>query len=273
MNLKAINTYSYEKNADKMKNTGISGTESSGLFTFKNDVENTSSTTKDVSDNYTFEMASMVSFATKMSDNVDILSKLNANGLTSIALNSSSKAYSVINSVKSAIGSYASQISMISNNPFLSEDEKKSKIRLLEAKIKACADEGNNKVSTLYNISEIIVSLASTYTALQDMGVDTNEMTSMFSQMISNVNTQPSDFSAAANKNDLSDIVKNNEQKLFGQNSKQMFSGFIDKTDKNIKENEEKLKNKDLTPEEEKRLKLELIIYKSEKNLFVSLSK
>lgn len=153
MNLKAINTYTYDKTADKTKNTGVSGTETLSLFTFKNEVENTSSTTNDVSENYTSEMASM------------------------------------------------------------------------------------------------------------------------FSLMISNVNTQPSDFSTATNKKDLSDIVKENEHKLFGQNSKQMFSGFIDKTDKNIKENEEKLKNKDLTPDEEKRIKLELILYKSEKNLFVSLSK
>lgn len=271
MNIFAINTVSSKKTIVKTVNTNSCKKEDTNLFSLK-DVS-PSSTSVEMSSKYTSEIASMVSMASDMADNVEILSKLNANGLSSIALNASSKGFSIINSIKNAISSYASQIASIMNNPFLSDKEKESQIAFIEAKIKACAKEGTSKISDLFCISEVAVSLVSTYIALQSSGFDTDEMISMFTKMLSNVNTKPSDFSGAENKNDLSEIVKDNEKERFGPNTSQMFKEFIDKTDKKIKENEEKLKNKQLTPEEEKRLKLELVLFKSEKSLFTSLSK
>lgn len=271
MNIFAINAVSSTKTTEKTNDVKSCTNGDANLFSF---VQVSSSTSLvDVSAKYTSEIVSMVSMVTDMADNVEILSKLNANGLTSIALNASSKGYSIINSVKNAISSYAFQISSIINNPFLSDEEKKSQIAFLEAKIKACANEGTSKISDLYCISEVAVSLVSTFIALEDSGFNTDEMISMFTKILSNVNTKPSDFSSANNKNDLSDIVKDNEKERFGKNSTEMFNKFLDSIEKNIKENEEKLKSKQLTPEEEKRIKLELVLYKSEKSLLTSLSK
>lgn len=271
MLLSGVQSYSYESKLSKTEKTDTENqVENTKLFELNNNQQNVNSNIK--VEDYSIEMVMMMDNAGKITDNVDILCNLNAGALTTIVLSTASKAHSVINSVKSEISGYSAQISMIMNNPFLSDSEKKSRIKLIENKIKACAEEGNIKVVTLLNISEIITALAPTFMSLQSMGVDTNDMTAMFKELLTNVNTKPSDFSDSESKKDLYDTIDKNEKQFFGKNTTEMLNKFITKTDKEIKEIEEKMKKDDISEEERKKLKAELIIYKAENRLFKSLA-
>ena len=210
--------------------------------------------------------------ASKMIDNVNILSKLGANELTTIALKASSSANTIISSLKASIGNYASQITSILNNPFLTDSERENQIELIEAKIKALVDEGKTKITTLFSISEIVVSLSSTVSGLKNTGFDTSSFVLDFQKLLANVNTKPSDLSEVKNKSDINDVIKTNEKTFLGTDSQQTIQNLITETDKKIKENEEKLKNKAISPDEKKRLELELVLYRSENNLLKMLS-
>lgn len=269
MRLSGIQASNYSTKIGRSENTSKVNKETS-LFNFNSNQSVSNNNAKET--DYTIEMTSMIGYAVKIANNVDILCNLNAGGLTSLALKTASQANSVVSSVKLEVSGYAAQISMIMNNPFLSDSEKESRIKMLKNKIEACCEEGNIKVATLFNISEIIKALAPTFISLQKSGVNTQEMTSMLDMLLTNVNSKPSDFSDAESKKDLYDTIDRNEKQLFGKNTTEMLNGFISKTDKEIKEKEEKLKSKDLTEEERKQLKAELIVYKAENRLFKSLA-
>ena len=244
--------------------------ENSNLF--EKNYSTTSASVNDKSSEYILKLAPLADTASKMIDNVNILSKLGANELTTIALKASSNANSIISSLKSSIGNYASQITMIMNNPFLSDSDRENQIKLIEAKIKALVDEGKSKISALFSISEIVVSLSSTVAGLKNTGFDTSSFVADFQKLLSNVNTKPSDLSDVQNTSDISDVIDTNKKTFFGIDSQQTFQKLITESDKKIKENEEKLKKKDILPDERKRLELELVLYRSENNLLKMLS-
>ncbi len=237
-----------------------------------NKSNSTDSTTDRLTAQYITEMAPAMDLTDKMINNVDILSKLNANELTSVALSASSKANSIISSLKSAISGYVSELAMVMNNPSLSDAEKERKIKHLVDKLKAAADEATSKVSELYLISETMVSLSSTVAALRGTGFNVSEFTNLLKEMLSTVNTKPSDLSEAQNKTDMYDIIDKNKKLMFGEQAASKMQTQADKADKSIKNLEEKLKKYDLTREERKRIQSELVFLKAEKNLLEALS-
>ena len=268
----AIFNTSFSQKVTQSKQTdSVTSTEQSNLFNNQQSVEIDSTKSQLVAKHMT-EMATAMDLADKMINNNDILSKLNANDLTSVALSASSKANSIISSLKSAIGSYASEIADIMNNPFLSDSEKKSKIKHIEDKIKAAALEATSKIMNLYLISEMMVSLSSTVAALKGSGFDVSKFTSILKQALSSDNTQPSDFSEASNKSEMYDIIDKNEKMFFGSNAREAMQKQGHEADKKLKENERLLKRDDLTKEERKRIQSENVLYKAEKKLFESLT-
>ena len=219
------------------------------------------------------EMTPAMELSEEIIENVDILSKLNANELTSVALSASSKAMSIIGALKTSIYGYISEIVNIMNNPYLSDSEIQSKIKLISDKIKASADEATTKISQLFLISETIVSLSSTFAALKGSGSEEfNDFASTLKQMLSCMNTKPSDFSEAKNKSDINETLEKNKNNLFGGNMTNKFKEKAQKAEINIKTCEEKLKQDNLTDEEKKRIKSELVLFKAEKNLYESIS-
>ena len=220
---------------------------------------------------YTLEMAPLADIAQKMTDNVNIASKLNANELTTVIINAASKVHSIIGSVKSTIAGYASQISMLLNNPFLSDDDINRQIKLLEDKIKATVEEAQFKIMTLYSVSEILMALISTFSALGNTGFNTEEITTSLTQVINGINTKPSDFTGAEDKQDLYNIIDENQDNLFSPAAQSKIDETTTKLDDKIKDCETKLKSKQLNKDEEKQLKLELLIYKAEKRIFTLL--
>ncbi len=264
-------TYSLSQKVTKStKTTSYVSYENSELF--KNNYTSSDININDKSAEYILKLAPLADTASKMIDNVNILSKLGANELTTIALKASSSANAIISSLKTSISNYASQITSILNNPFLTDSEREYQIELIKAKIKALVDEGKTKITTLFSISEIVVSLSSTVSGLKNTGFDTNSFVLDFQKLLANVNTKPSDLSDVKNKSDISDVIKTNEKTFLGADSQQTIQNLITETDKKIKENEEKLKNKAISPEEKKRLELELVLYRSENNLLKMLS-
>ena len=239
----------------------------------KIDVNTAENATNQLKAQYTLEMAPAMELSEEIIENVDILSKLNANELTSVALSASSKAMSIIGALKTSIYGYISEIVNIMNNPYLSDSEIQSKIKLISDKIKASADEATTKISQLFLISETIVSLSSTFAALKGSGSEEfNDFASTLKQMLSCMNTKPSDFSEAKNKSDINETLEKNKNNLFGSNMTNKFKEKAQKAEINIKTCEEKLKQDNLTDEEKKRIKSELVLFKAEKNLYESIS-
>lgn len=264
-------TYSLSQKVTKSaKASSYVSYENSDLF--KNNYRDSNININDKSAEYILKLAPLADTASKMIDNVNILSKLGANELTTIALKASSSANTIISSLKASIGNYASQITSILNNPFLTDSERENQIELIEAKIKVLVDEGKTKITTLFSISEIVVSLSSTVSGLKNTGFDTSSFVLDFQKLLANVNTKPSDLSEVKNKSDINDVIKTNEKTFLGTDSQQTIQNLITETDKKIKENEEKLKNKAISPDEKKRLELELVLYRSENNLLKMLS-
>ena len=239
----------------------------------KIDVNTAENATNQLKAQYTLEMTPAMELSEEIIENVDILSKLNANELTSVALSASSKAMSIIGALKTSIYGYISEIVNIMNNPYLSDSEIQSKIKLISDKIKASADEATTKISQLFLISETIVSLSSTFAALKGSGSEEfNVITSTLKQILSCMNTKPSDFSEAKNKSDINETLEKNKNNLFGGNMTNKFKEKAQKAEINIKTCEEKLKQDNLTDEEKKRIKSELVLFKAEKNLYESIS-
>ena len=127
----------------------VNKTQDSNLLEL-NQVTEFESTTDKLTSKYITELAPAMDLADKMINNTDILSKLSANELTSVALSASSKANAIISSLKSTISGYISEIAMIMNNPYLSDSEKESRIKKIEDKIKASAYEATAKVTELF---------------------------------------------------------------------------------------------------------------------------
>ena len=239
----------------------------------KIDVNTAENATNQLKAQYTLEMTPAMELSEEIIENVDILSKLNANELTSVALSASSKAMSIIGALKTSIYGYISEIVNIMNNPYLSDSEIQSKIKLISDKIKASAYEATTKISQLFLISETIVSLSSTFAALKGSGSEEfNVITSTLKQILSCMNTKPSDFSEAKNKSDINETLEKNKNNLFGGNMTNKFKEKAQKAEINIKTCEEKLKQDNLTDEEKKRIKSELVLFKAEKNLYESIS-
>ena len=266
----AIFNTSFGQNVTQINEVNTVTTNESNLFNQK--IAEIDTTRSQLTAKHMTEMATAMDLADKMINNNDILSKLNANELTSVALSASSKANSIIGSLKSAIGSYASEIADIMNNPFLSDSEKKSKIKLIEDKIKALAQEATSKIMNLYLISEMMVSLSSTVAGLKNSGFDISEFTSVLKQALTTVNTKPSDLSEASDKSEMYDIIDKNEKMFFDSNATEAMKSQAEKADKKLKENESLLKRDDLTKDERKRIQSENVIYKTEKKLFESLT-
>ena len=266
-----FNTSLSPKVTRKNNSSSVSQTEESNLFNQQKSAE-IDSTKAQLTAKHMTEMATAVDLADKMINNTDILSKLNANELTSVALSASSKANAIISALKSAISSYAAEIANIMNNPFLSDSEKKSKIKLIEDKIKATAQEATSKIMNLYLISEMMVSLSSTVAALKGTGFNVSEFTSLLKQALSTVNTQPSDLSEVSNSTEIYDTIDKNEKNFFNGNAKEAMIAQADKADKKLKENETLLKRDDLSKEERKRIQSENVLYKTEKKLLESLT-
>lgn len=269
MNIKGVSAYSLSTTkVDKSNSAETVATEN--LFETGNTASQFSTQTK--SEEYLIEMSTMIDLGSRMRDNVNIVTKLNAHELAGIIISATSKAYSIISSVKSTVSGYASQISMLLNNPFLSESELNAQINLLKDKINAAIDEGESKIMTLYSVSEILMALAPSFGAMNKKDFGTNDIMSILKQLIEGTNTKPSDFSNAEDKSDLYDIIDNNESLLFGQNCASRINETKTKVNDKIKDIEEKLKNKNLTKDEEKQLRLELLVCKAEKRIFDILS-
>ena len=266
-----FNTSLSQKVTRKNNSSSVSQTEESNLFNQQKSAE-IDSTKAQLTAKHMTEMATAVDLADKMINNTDILSKLNANELTSVALSASSKANAIISSLKSAISGYASEIANIMNNPFLSDSEKKSKIKFIEDKIKATAQEATSKIMNLYLISEMMVSFSSTVAALKGTGFNISKFTSILKQALTSVNTQPSDLSEVSNSTEIYEIIDKNEKNFFDGNAKEAMIEQADKADKKLKENEVLLKREDLSKEERKRIQSENVLYKTEKKLFESLT-
>ena len=116
------------------------------------------------------------------------------------------------------------------------------------------------------------MALAPSFGVMNKKDFGTNDTMSVLKQLIEGTNTKPSDFSNAEDKSDLYDIIDNNESLLFGQYGASRINETKTKVNDRIKDIEEKLKNKTLPKDEEKQLRLELLVCKGEKRIFDILS-
>ena len=98
-------------------------------------------------------------------------------------------------------------------------------------------------------------------------GISTNEISSMLKQIISNISTTPSDFSNIQNSDDVEEFMKTSLSGLLGNNTNSKLEKYIADMEQKISKNESKLKSPDITKEDENKLKLENIVYKSIKSM------
>lgn len=221
-----------------------------------------------ITDSFDVEIDSLVSISIKISDNATLLSCSGASSLSGIAFGASSKAFSVINSLRTCISTYSSEIAAILNNSLISENEKESKIKSITNKIKALIEEAKDKTSELYNITLMLMSMASTFIVLEKEGQNTSSFLLNIKEMINNFNSSPTDLSGVESKNDIYEKINNSENIRFGKNTKNELKEYINKENDEIKNIEQKLKSNDINQQEKTALKQELLIHKSLKRVY-----
>ena len=209
----------------------------------------------------------MIQFLTSISDIAESLSKQKVFALSSQAMSALSKASGIMSGVTLKIQSYSAEYESILNNPYLSDSEKKRKLEELEAKISACQHEGEEKIQALVDFTSTLSNLVPVFRQCEKAGISTNEISSMLKQIISNVSTTPSDFSNIQNSDDVEEFMKTSLSGLLGNNTNSKLEKYIADMEQKISKNESKLKSPDITKEDENKLKLENIVYKSIKSM------
>ena len=91
----------------------------------------------------------------------------------------------------------------------------------------------------------------------------TNEITTMFSTMIENINTKPTDLSEIESPNEMSEKINENKDFFLGKDQDKIINNNLEDILKRKKEIEEKLATPNIQNDEKERLKQELIIYNS----------
>lgn len=216
---------------------------------------------------YKGKFEELTSLSLKMSRNAEMLSSLQAGELTTLAYDAVAKSYSIIGNLKAVIGSYSLQMTSILSNPFLSEEERQSKIAKIEKKIKKLFEEGKYKMFKLYLLTETIKSLASVFLNLKSSNGTGKEITNMLSMMIENVNTRPTDLTNIDSESKMTNEINENKKFFFGENQGKLINGNLKDISEKQKEIEEKLMKPDLKDEEKEKLKQELILYNAMEKL------
>lgn len=225
-----------------------------------------------ITDQFKIEVDNVTALTVDVSENAQLLSCTGASDLASIAFTCSSKCFSIVNSLKSTIANYSAELTTLLNSTILSEEELSYKINLITLKMKALIEEANGKVFDLLNLTKLLKSMASTFIALQKQGVNTSELVASLKELVTTINTKPSDLSEATNKDEIKDKINENKAINYGNNTQQNINQNISNEDKNIKEIENKLKNKSISDKEKESLKKELLIHKALKRLYESLN-
>lgn len=212
----------------------------------------------------------MTQLVSSISDMAESLSNRKIFALSAQAMSALSKATGIMSAVTLKIQSYSAEYESILNNPYLSESEKRRKLEELEAKISACQQEGESKIEALVDFTSTLSSLVQVFRQCEKAGISTNEISSMLKQIISNINTAPSDFSNVKNSDDVEEFMKTSLSGLLGNNTAAKLDSYIAEMEQKISKNESELKTAGITKEEENKLKLENIVYKSIKSLLES---
>ena len=218
---------------------------------------------ENVMEKYAYKFDILTSESLKMSKNAELLSSLKAGSLTSLAYDTVAKSYSIIGNLKATIGTYSAEMTSILSSPFLSEEEKKSKLKEIEKKIEKLFDEAIYKISKLRSLTETFKSLAPVFLNLKSSNGLTNEITTMFSTMIENINTKPTDLSEIESPNEMSEKINENKDFFLGKDQDKIINNNLEDILKRKKEIEEKLATPNIQNDEKERLKQELIIYNS----------
>ena len=225
-----------------------------------------------ITDTFKVQVDNVSALTVDVSENAQLLSCAGASDLASIAFSCSSKCFSIVNSLKSTIANYSAELTALLNNNTLSGDELSNKINLISSKIKALIDEANSKVFDLLNLTKLLKSMSATFIVLQKQGQNTSELVAALKQLVKNTNTKPTDLSSASNKDEIKDKINENKLINYGINTPENINQNIAKEEKNIKEIEDKIKNKNTSDKEKETLKKELIIHKALKRLYQSLN-
>ena len=229
--------------------------------------QSTSSNTFSAVGEYAKEIFLLSKVADKIMDNVEVLSQSQATELATIGNKLISKSFGIINNAKTAAFSYAAEINAILADPSLSDSEKNKRIEKIKEKIKNIFYEASLKIEQLRLFSSTLKSYIPVFNKLHSDNIDAGFAFLVLSEMVENINTNPSDLTKCEDSGDIRDVVEKNENNLFDVNNE----GLVVKNLKEVKEqikilNEEIESN--IMPEEEKEgLRLKLIIYESLENI------
>ncbi len=215
-------------------------------------------------------------FSTSLDDignNKKVLKDIGCSSLANLADKAISKVDNINNSVQYALSGFESELNTILNDTTLTSDEKKSKVKLLEAKRDAVLKEANEKILAVVKITDAFLDIAPMFLQLKSMGVETNEIVTTLSDLISNINDSPSNFKQAKDLNELKDLKKDKQKNLFGNNSLDKLKNKADSYKEKEKEIKEKLSNKNINKEEKEKLQCQLQLNKEMHRLFESLYK
>ena len=224
--------------------------------------------TENITSSFDVEIEGLIETSIDISENAQLLSCCGASSLSGIAFSASSKCFSLVNSIRTTISSYSSEIAAILNNGMLSENEKNSKIQSIITKIKALIYEAKDKAGELYSITHMLKSMTSAFIELEKAGKSTSSFLIGLKAMVNNYNTSPTDLSDVSEKNDIYNKIKDNENLRLGKNTCAQLKDNIAETDKEIKDIEQKLKRKDTPKTEKAVLEKELLIHKSLKRVY-----
>lgn len=201
------------------------------------------------------------------------LKDMGAPALRGAANTISTKSKAVVNGVANAIKGYDKEIAGIVKDESLSEDEKKSKIELLEAKKSAMIKEGDMKLAILEKLSNVLLDMFPMFEMLKLMGADTSSLTNTIKQLVQNISASPSSLKSVKNMDELKKASDTNMKNIFGKNSNEDMKKYINKIDKKIEDKKQRDKDRFENFSDRMRYKEEIKVLKLQKKLLTDILK
>lgn len=201
------------------------------------------------------------------------LKEIGCTALKNVAATASGKGKGISRGLESAILGYEKEINSIIKDKSLSDSEKASKIKLVNAKKAASIKEAEAKMNAMLSIADTLTRIAPMFLKLKELGVNTEEFTRPIIELIQGINTASPSFKNAKSPQEVTQQSKLNMQNLFGKDSKKAFEKNISEFDKKERAAQEKLKDKSTSPKDKEAAQTEIKVLKEMKLMFAMVSK
>lgn len=183
-----------------------------------------------------------------------------------------SKGQALVRNSIAAIDGLNEELKALQNNKELSPSEIESKTKLIQAKIEAVEKEAGAKIGILDTLASALPSLIGMVKEMQENGIPLDTLTEIFDKITENMSSAPSNLKGAENSDDLNKLLQNNMKNLLGSDSTEKTEALTKDLDKKTEVAQDKLKNPDLSKEEKDKAKIELKIFRKQKNIIQDLS-